>query len=78
MWCRKASRGAEVGRHGVAAEEAGDDLSQPTPLLGDWAVHLLTQLVLDRLELRPQAVAAGLPMDQKASSARCSTDEGEA
>src|SRR5215471_20906048 len=43
-----------------------------------YLMHPPAQLLLDRLEFRPHAVAPGLPFDQEAAPAGCSADEGEA
>ena len=60
---KKAERGQRptVGRHGVVVEPARDDLPQPNPLLGKRLMHTLTQRRLDFPQLRPHAVASGLP-----------------
>src|SRR4051794_21066001 len=54
-------QGTAVCRHRVVSEEAGDDLLQPGPLLGNGLVPAAAQLLLDFLELRLHAVASGLP-----------------
>src|SRR5712671_4547743 len=66
-----------VGRHGVIAEEATDDLRQPFPLLRDRLVHSPSQLLLDLLEFRFHAVAPGLPMNEEFAPATFAADEGE-
>ena len=60
---------ATVGRHGVVSKVAGDHLLEPFPLLGNRLMHALSQLLLDRLELCPHAVAPVLPFDQEATPA---------
>src|SRR2546428_6810829 len=67
-----------VRRHGVAAEQPPDDPPPPFPLLGGGLVHPPSQDPLDVLELRPHAVAPGLPFDQEAAPAGFAADEGEA
>jgi hypothetical protein len=52
----------KVRWHRVVGKEAGDDLPQPFPLLGDRLVHAPPQLPLNLLELYPHAVAPG-PLD---------------
>ena len=69
---------AIVGRHGVVGEEAANDLPQPFPLFGDRLMHAPSQLLLDLLELRPHAVAPGLPLEQEVARAGFAADEGEA
>ena len=51
-----------VCRDRIVGEVAGHDLPQPSPLFGDRLVHSSPQLLLDVLELRPHAVAPGLPL----------------
>src|SRR6266436_6533037 len=68
----------EVCRHCVVAEEAGDDLPQPSPLCWDWLVHSPPQLRFDLFELILHAVASGLPLDEEVSAARFATDKSEA
>src|SRR5580692_10685846 len=62
----------------VVGEVARHDLPQPLPLLGDWLMPALPQLLLHVLELRPHAVAPGFPVDQEFPLARFSADEGKA
>src|SRR6266540_2475115 len=69
---------ANVGRHSMVVEVADDDLPQPFPLYGDWLVHPPSQPFLDHPELRPHAVASGLPMNQELAPAGFAADEGEA
>src|SRR5262249_61986663 len=52
-----------VGRHGVIAEVATNDVPQPFPLIGEWLVHALPQLLFDHPQLRPHAISPGLPFD---------------
>jgi len=66
-----------VGRHCVIAEETSDDLRQPTPLFGDGLVHPPSQLLLDLPEFCPQAVRAGLPLEQECTPTADATEEGE-
>jgi|SRR5580693_6635382 hypothetical protein len=65
-------------RSGMVVEIAEDDLSQPFSLLGNWLVHAPSHRLLDHLELHPQAVAPGLPLELEVATARCAADEGEA
>ena len=65
-----------VGRRGVIAEEASDDLRQPFPLLRDRLVHSPSQFLLDVPEFRFHAVAPGLPMNEEFALATFA-DEGE-
>src|ERR1700730_3842436 len=69
--------GATIGRHRIVVEVAADDRSQPFPLEGDCLMSALSQFLLDFLELRPHAVASGLPMEQEVALERLATDEGE-
>src|SRR6185295_6783944 len=69
---------AAVCRHRMIREVAGHDLPQPFPLFGDWLVHPPSQLLLDFLEPRPHAVAAGFSLEREAPLACLSADEGEA
>src|SRR5262245_53746507 len=54
-----------VGRHCVIAEVATNDVPQPFPLIREWLVHALPQLLFDHPQLRPHAVPPGLPLDQE-------------
>jgi len=62
----------------IISEVACNDLPQPVALSWDSLVHSPPQLHLDFLELRPHAVAPGLPLKLEGSSARFTADEGEA
>jgi hypothetical protein len=62
----------------MVREVAGHDLPQPFPLFRDWLVHPPSQFLLDFLELRPHAVAAGLSLECEAPLACLSADEGKA
>src|SRR5262245_17884329 len=68
----------EVGRDRMVIEVASDDVPQPLPLNWDWLVHALRHSLGDHLELRPHAVASGLPFDLECTRARLPADEGEA
>ena len=57
---------------------ACNDLPQRVTLSWDSLVHSQPQLRLDFLELRPHAVAPGLPLKLEGSSARFTADESEA
>ena len=67
-----------IGRHGVVVEVAADDMPQPFPLVGDRLVHAPPHLLFDHLELRPHAVAPGLPFDLEFARVGFAADEGEA
>ena len=67
-----------VCRHCVIFKEAGYDLPQPFPLFGDRLVPTPSHVLLDFLELRPHAVAAGFSLQREAPAARSSADEREA
>src|SRR5215813_14272271 len=67
-----------VGRHCVIAEVATNDVPQPFPLIGEWLVHALPQLLFDHPQLRPHAISPGLPFDLEFALAGLSADEGEA
>jgi hypothetical protein len=56
----EGSQGTAVCQHRVAGEEAGDDLLQPCPLLGNELVPAVPQILLDFLELYLHAAASGL------------------
>ena len=62
----------------IIGEVACNDLPQPVSLIWDSLVHSLPQLRLDFLELRPHAVAPGLPLKLESSPSRFAADEGEA
>src|ERR1700726_1772297 len=62
----------------IIDEVACNDLPQPVSLFWDSLVHSLPQLRLDFLELRPHAVAPGLPLKLEDSPSRFAADEGEA
>ena len=66
-----------VCRHCVVFKEAGYDLPQPSPLFGDRLMPTPSHVLLDFLELRPHAVAAGFSLQRKAPAARSSADERE-
>src|SRR5215468_5635553 len=46
-----------VGWHCVIAEVATNDVPQPFPLIGEWLVHALPQLLFDHPQLRPHAIS---------------------
>src|SRR6516165_2078417 len=58
-----------VRRHGVVVKVALDDIAQPLAGFVDWPVPALPQPLGYRHQLRPHAVAPGLPFDQEASLA---------
>ena len=51
-----------VCRYRMIFKEAGYDLPQPFPLFGDRLVPAPSHFLLDFLELRPHAVAAGFSL----------------
>src|SRR5262249_57689482 len=55
-----------VGRHRVVCKEAGYDLPQPFPLLGDWLMHSPLHLPLDFLERRPHSITSGFSLQGEA------------
>src|SRR6516225_8638767 len=67
-----------VGWHCVIAEVATNDVPQPFPLIGEWLVHALPQLLFDHPQLRPHAISPGLPFDLEVALAGLAADEGEA
>src|ERR1700730_7451814 len=67
-----------IGRHCVVVEVAANDVPQPFPLNWDRLVHAPPHLLFDHLELRPHAVAPGLPYDLEFALASLAADEGEA
>jgi hypothetical protein len=56
---------ASVGRHRVICKEAGYDLPQPFPLLGDWLMPTPSHLVFDFLELHPHSVTSGFALQRE-------------
>src|SRR5512134_3720263 len=72
------SQGPAIGRHGMVGEEAGNDLPQPLPLLGDRLVPSPPHLLLDLPELGSHAVTPGLPFDQEVAPTALAADEGKA
>ncbi len=69
---------AEVTRHGVVGEIAGDDLPKPTTLLRNGEMHLSSQRVFDLSQLGLHAIASGLPLDEEFSLTCLAADESEA
>jgi hypothetical protein len=67
-----------VCRDRVVGEVTRHDLPQPFPLFGDRLMPAPLQLLLHFPELRPHAVAPGLPADQEFALARFPADEREA
>jgi hypothetical protein len=67
-----------VCRHCVVVEVAGDDLLQPSSLLGNRLMHAPQQFLFDGLQLLPHAVPSGLPFDLEFAPAGFAADEGEA
>src|SRR2546429_4693494 len=55
-----------------------DHLLDPSPLLGDWAMHSPSQLLLDLPERRPHAIAPCDPFHEELPTAVAFTDEGKA
>src|SRR6516165_3450685 len=76
-WCRNGQC-TGVGWHCVIAEVATNDVPQPFPLIGEWLVHALPQLLFDHPQLRPHAISPGLPFDLEFALAGLAADEGEA
>src|SRR5438309_788434 len=62
----------------MVVEVSGDDLLQPSSLFRDWLMHPPTQLLFDRLQLRPHTVGSGLPLDLELAPPRLAADEDEA
>jgi hypothetical protein len=58
---------AEVTRHGVVGEVAGDDLPKPSTLLGNGQMHLSSQRVFDLSQLGLRAITTGFPLDEEFS-----------
>src|SRR5947207_1902948 len=69
---------ATVGRHRMVVEVSGDDSFQPLSLCRDWLMHSPPQLLFDHLQLRPQAIGPGLPLDLELAPTRLAADEDEA
>src|SRR5260221_13684820 len=67
-----------VCRHRVGVEVAGDDLLQPSSLLGNRLMHAPSQFLFDGLQLCPHAVPPGLPFDLEFAPASFAADKGEA
>jgi hypothetical protein len=75
------SEGPECARvrwHYVIGKEAGDDLPQSPPLLGNRLMHASPQLPFNLLQLRLHAIALALPLEEEVSSARLAALKGEA
>jgi hypothetical protein len=62
----------------VVVEVAGDDLLQPSSLLGNRLMHAPSQCLFDGLQLCPHAVSPGPPFDLEFSPASFAADKGEA
>ena len=69
---------SKIGRHRVVVEVAANDLPQPFSLLGNRLVHAPPHLLFDPPQLRPHAVAPGLPFELEFTLAGFAADEGEA
>ena len=67
-----------VCRHRVVVEVAGDDLLQPSSLLGNRPMHAPSQFLFDGLQLYPHAVPPGPPFDLEFAPASFAADKGEA
>ena len=63
--------GSPVGRHRVVVEEPGDDLLEPSALLGGGVMHAPAQFLLDLLELGPHTVATAIPQDEELTGVSC-------
>src|SRR5947199_2683573 len=62
----------------MVVEVAADNMPQPLSLLRNWLVHTPSHVLLDHPQLRPHAVAPGLPFEQEFAPAGFAADEGEA
>jgi hypothetical protein len=62
----------------VVVEVAGDDLLQPSSLLGNRLMHAPSQFLLDSLQLCLHAVPPGLPSDLEFAPTSFAADKGEA
>src|SRR5436309_15189689 len=62
----------------MVVEVAADNMPQPLSLLRNWLVHTPSHFLLDRPQLRPHAVAPGLPFEQEFTPAGFAANEGEA
>src|SRR5262249_13879276 len=62
----------------MVGKEASDHLLDPSPLLGDWAMHSPSQFLLDLPELGPHAIAPCGPLHEELPTAVAFADEGEA
>src|SRR5262245_66155989 len=67
----------EIGRHGMIAKVAPNDLRQPEALVGDRLVHPPSQLLLNLREFCPHSVTPGFPSEPELTLARTSADENE-
>src|SRR5271155_1409743 len=68
---------AEITRHGVVGEVAGDDLPKPSTLLRNGEVHLSSQRVFDFSQLCLRAITTGFPLDEEFSLPCLAADESE-
>jgi len=62
----------------VVVEVAGDDLLQPSSLLGNRLMHAPSQFLFDGLQLCLHAVPPGLPFDLEFAPTSFAADKGEA
>jgi hypothetical protein len=62
----------------MVVEVATDDIVQPLSLFGNRLVHAPPHLLFDHPQLRPHAVAPGLPFELEFTLAGFAADEGEA
>ncbi len=74
----ECSQRSAIGWHCMVGEEASDHLLDPSPLLGDWAMHSPSRLLLDLPERRPHAIAPCDPLHEELPTAVAFTDEGKA
>src|SRR5436189_6008457 len=60
----------------MVVEVAADNMPQPLSLLRNWLVHTPSHVLLDHPQLRPHAVAPGLPFDLEFARTGFAADEG--
>jgi hypothetical protein len=62
----------------VVVEVAGDDLLQPSSLLGNRLMHASSQFLFDGLQLCPHSIPPRLPFDLELAPASFAADKSEA
>ena len=67
--------GPAIRGHGMVGEEAQRYRPQSESLFGDWLMRPSAQFVLHPLKRRPHAVAAGLPLQLRATRSCLPADE---